>query len=264
MEEPPPRMRGKKLKEQPKKDENTKLSNFPQLPSSCLSSSITIPCATDEQSTTATHHREELEKENSRNEYNQKREDLLNKEFRQKEEDVKMCAPILASKPVISVIPKLIYPDFDTCSPPISPARMLRSKIWLDANVTDLDSSLYFINTGNGVYRIQGTITCTKPNVDTNRDLRMYFETPDIKQIKDVTGDNKVQLTVSTAFSCVGLLVGAIFFDCKYYFSPLKARQDGSFRAMTLDEFEDFVTAVDKSITTNSWCIRVNGLVNMV
>lgn len=162
-------------------------------------------------------------------------------------------------------IPKLNFCTDDFDSPPISPARIARSKIWLDANVKDLDSSLFYTNLGNNLYKVHGTITCTKPSIEEKeKEMRIYFDTIHGKQIKEITGDNKVQLAISTAFSTVGLLVGGIFFDTHYYFSPLKARKQGDVRVMFLDEFEDFVSGVDRSIITASWCIRITGLVNML
>lgn len=220
MEQPPPRMKGKKLKDK------TGDNSLPAILSSCLSSSI---ASASPNATSITIGNEKEEEK--------------------------------TQVPKIGIfIPQLPQEE----SPPISPVRISRSKIWLDANVNVLDSSLYFTNLSNNLYRILGSITCTKPSLEKEKEMRIYFETNLGKQIREINGDNKVQLTVSTAFSSVGLLVGAVFFDVNYYFSPLKINiNGGNIRAMTLNEFEDFISSVDRSLTTTSWCIRVNGLVTM-
>lgn len=238
MEQPPPRMKGKKLKTQIKADENASINNFPVLHSACLSSSLSSPCATSDTVTSSTAITATST------------ENIGLKEDEQKKE-----------------IPKLtLFNDLNSdLSPPISPAKITRSRIWLTKTGEEIDASLFYTNLGDNVYKINGNITCSKLSLNKESEMRIYFEPHLSKQIKEITGDNKVQFTVNTAFSNIGLLVGGIFFDTNYYFSPLKVGGgDGCFiRGMTLIEFEDFVSSVDKSIAPTSWSIRITGLVNM-
>ena len=158
MEPTAPRMKGKKLKEQSKIDGNNNISHYPSLPSSCLSSSI--PDDTSTSTTTSTTPTTATSTS-----------------------VVQLCREEPKKE-----IPKLVlYADLSPdASPPISPARMSRSKIWLGAKVNELDSSLFYTNLGSGLYRMTGTITCTKPNPEKDKELKIYFESSGGKQIKEI------------------------------------------------------------------------------